>query len=667
MAFFNNFVAITLMTASIAVQAAVDVSVYPIKGVFINEVNDKAQTAISAEFVKYLNDRTKSELASLMKLKLDSAFESRVAQLNAHNASSNYVVSFHITRASLYKTPKADGNYEIRTPITASIFFTNVLTGEILFTVTSTFSTVANVVLSEGLLSETELYTLYTNSLKGLISDLVNKAKSEFQPKAIEVRVDKIENGLIYLSGGFRNGIQTGDNLDDENSNLIRVIYSGENYSLAQAVIAPDVKASQVFRKFILSKIDGKPRPRVSVMMENAPSGFGVDYLTELFGEELGSKAPVSMVLINKGFSTLVKTVIQQAELSSKLVGQRDTPDLLIKLSVPEPIVTELQTNLKFKTKREFESNVFAEVVDSSGRVLLSTSNSEKQSIDITSGLDMDPNSRKEIVLKNALIGLAEKLSKQIESKIERLKIDSVTNGDLIVSTGGKSYPLRQSGYLLKKASSSNLLIPNSEGYIDAINNDRTLRVAKLLPFVKGATEPSIGDFFEMQLVGAVPRTSNTFSMCQDVVKLGTIDHPYYSIQVQDYLAKNMPGVFFDPSVKKLADDFISPFTGFSKKMDWKIITPEFCIEPVHRIDFVEMSCTDFCQSSINLRFTLRVKKDGEIVSKHGLEKKMKSSGYVQGENEPTLKNLLSMDIAEEAAPLLDSITTKLNFNPQGK
>lgn len=667
MAFVHKFVAITLMIASITAQAAVDVSVYPIKGVFINEVNDKAQTAISPEFVTYLNDVTKSELAASVKLKLDTAFESRVTQLNAHNASSNYAVSFHITRASLYKTPKADGNYEIRAPITASIFFTNVLTGEILFTVTSTFSTVATIAPTNGLLTESELNTLYTNSLNGLIADLVYKATSEFQPKAIEVKVNKIDSGLIYLSGGFRNGIQTGDSLDDENSNLIRVIYSGENYSVAQPVIASDVKDSQVFRKFVLSKIDGKPRPRVSVMMENAPSGFGVDYLTELFGEELGSRAPLSMVLINKGFSSLVKTVVQQAELSSKLVGQRDTPDLLIKLSVPEPIMTELQTNLKFKTKREFISNVFAEVVDSSGRVLLSTSNSERQSINVTGGLDLDPNSRKEIVIKNALIGLAEKLSNQIESKIERLKIDSVTNGDLIVSTGGKNYPLRQSGFLLKKASSSNLLIPNSEGYIDAINNDRTLRVAKLMPFVKSATEPSVGDIFEMQLVGAVPSTSNTFSMCQDVVKLGTIDHPYYSIQVQDYLAKNMPGVFFDPSVTKLADDFISPFTGFSKKMDWKIITPEFCIEPVHRIDFVERTCTEFCQSSMNLRFTLRVKKDGEVVSKYGLEKKIKSSGYVQGESEPTLKNLLSMDIAEETAPLLDSITTKLNFNPQGK
>lgn len=667
MDFFLKYAAITLLTASIAVQAAVDVSVYPIKGVFINEVHDKEQTAISAEFVKYLNDNTKSELANLVKLKLESAFESRIAQLNAQNVSSNYAISFHITRASLYKTPKADGNYEIRTPITASIFFTNVLTGEILFTVTSTFSTVANIALAEGLLSESELYKLYTNSLNGLVTDLVNKAKSEFQPKVIEVKIDKIENGLIYLSGGFKNGIQTGDNLDDENSNLIRVIYSSENYSLAQAVIAPDIKISQVFRKFILSKIDGKPRPRVSVLMENAPTGFGVDYLTELFSEELGSKAPVSMVLINKGFSTLVKTVIQQAELSSKLVGQRETPDLLIKLSVPEPIVTELQTNLKFKTKREFDSIVFAEVVDSSGRVLLSTSNSEKQSIDITSGLDLDPNSRKEIVLKNALIGLAEKLSNQLESKIARLKIESVINEDLIVSTDGKNYPLRQSGFLLKKASTSNLLIPNSEGYIDAINNDRSMRIAKLLPFVKGASEIGVGDIFEMQLVGAVPHTSKTFSMCQDTVKLGDIDHPYYSIQVQDFLAKNMPGVFFDPSLPKLADDFISPFTGFSKKIDWKIIKPEFCVEPVHRIDFVEMACTEFCQSSINLRLTLRVKKDGDILNKYGLEKKMKSSGYVKGEKESTLKNLLSMDIAEEAAPLLDSITSKLNFNTQGK
>ncbi len=667
MSFFFKCLALSFVMSSTVAQASVDLSVYPVKGVFINAINDKQQTAISTHFVKYFNDTTKSELAASVKSRLDAAFGSRVTQLNAQNASSNYAVSFHITRASLYKSPKADGNYEIRTPISGSIFFTNILTGEVLFTVTSTFSTVANVALVDGEASETELNKVYSNSLNGLISDLVDKAKIEFQPKAIEVKVDKVESGLIYLSGGFKNGIQVGDSLDDKDSNLIRVLYSSEKYSIAQAVIAPEIKTSQVFRKFVISKIDGKSKPRVAVIMDNAPIGFGVDYLTEIFGGELGSKAPVSMVIINKGFSSLVKTVIQQAELSAKVVGQRDTPDLLIKLSVPEPIITELQTNIKFKTKREFESRVFAEVVDLSGRVLLTTSISEKQSIDVINGLDLDANSRKEIIIKNALIGLAEKLSGKIEANIERLKIDIVKNDDLIAYTDGKNYPLRQSGFILKKTGNAKMLTPSYEGYIDAVNNDKTVRVAKLLSFVKGEPEPQAGDIFEMQMVGTVPRSSNTFEMCPEVVKLGAIDHPYYSAQVQDYLGMNMPGVFFDPSVHGLADQFVSPFTGFSKKIEWKELKPEYCIEPVHRIDFIEKVCTDFCQNTMNFRLTLRVKKGGEVINKYGLEKKLKSSGYVQSENESSIKSLLSMDIVEETEPLLESIVTKLNFNPIGK
>ena len=71
----------------------------------------------------------------------------------------------------------------------------------------------------------------------------------------------------------------------------------------------------------------------------------------------------------------MLQTVVQDVnvKLSTSDTANRKTPDLFIRLRVPEPIIYEAHTNLDFQTTRHYESLAFADIVDSNGRVNLST------------------------------------------------------------------------------------------------------------------------------------------------------------------------------------------------------------------------------------------------------------------------------------------------------
>ena len=224
--FFSAILLLVLALTARTAIAGADAKVFPVRGVFwdIAEVN-----AIDQNFMRSLDVAT---LSQQIKESLTKAFAERTGNLNQKTAANTFAVSFHLTRMATYTARKADGNIEIRTPVTGSIYFTNVSSGEILFTATSTNAALslvsANVLEGQGLRNEAS--KLYSSSLSALIDQLCKKANESFQPKMLEAKVTGLQNGLLLLSSGFKQGIQSGDSLDDDQSNMIRVLYAGSDY-----------------------------------------------------------------------------------------------------------------------------------------------------------------------------------------------------------------------------------------------------------------------------------------------------------------------------------------------------------------------------------------------------------------------------------------------------
>jgi hypothetical protein len=652
--------ALLLAGAAGAAQAGADARVFPVTGVFWTENN----TAINQ---RYLRAQDTSKLAQQVKAALDAAFAKRIGPLNKQTAGDTFAVSFHLTRMAAYSTRKADRNVELRTPVTGSIYFTNVVTGEILFTATSTNGAIAVLAPQalEGAGQQAEEDKLYTASLSALIEQLSKKASDEFQPRAIETSVTGVSNGLLLLSAGYKQGLQSGDNLEDANGNLIKVVYAGTNYAAAQIVLADDVRNGATFHKFVVGKIDGRLRPRAAVVTSELPAGFSPEYLTQLFSEELGAKAPLTMVQVNPSFAKLLNAVVQQADLSNKTTAQRDTPDLLIRLRIGEPVQYETTTNVGFQTTRGVATEAFAELIDTSGRVLFAASGRDSQKLNVTNGLDLAPAARREIAIKNALLTLAQNMGSLAEAKPMAAKVARVGADGVQVATPDVVYASKAPGYVLHPTQFSvggkpaTLLFPMYEAVAEQRSATET-RLGNLLSLTKDKPAIAPGDVFEVLQLGTAPKSTATFSLCPDSESLGSVATPQFSSLASLALAQAMPGQYYATDIRTQADTTISVANGFNSNLQWDIPALHTCVQPVQRVDAISEECDETCRKTVTARYTLRVRTDNVVGAKQGLESKFRSSGYQKSSNPADVAKLIQLDVIDEAQKLLSGLATKL-------
>lgn len=652
--------ALLLAGAAGAAQAGADARVFPVTGLFWTENN----TAIDQ---RYLRAQDSSKLAQQVKSALDAAFAQRIGPLNKQTAGNTFAVSFHLTRMAVYSIRKADRNVELYTPVTGSIYFTNVVTGEILFTATSTSgaATVLAPQALEGAGQQVEEDKLYTASLTALIKQLSKKASDEFQPRAIEASVTGTSNGLLLLSAGYKQGLQSGDNLEDEQGNLIKVVYAGANYAAAQIVLADEVRNGATFHKFVVGKIDGRLRPRAAVVTSQLPAGFSTEYLTQLFSEELGAKAPLTMVQVNPGFAALLNAVVQQADLSNKTTAQRDTPDLLIRLRIGEPLQYETTTNLSFQTTRGVATEAFAELIDTSGRVLFAASGRDSQKLNVTNGLDLAPAARREIAIKNALLTLAQNMGSLAEAKPAIAKVVRHGSDGVTVATPDLVYASKAPGYVLHPTQftlagkPATLLFPTYEAVAEQRNGAET-RLGNLLSLTKDKPAIAPGDVFEVLQLGTAPKSAATFGLCADSENLGSVATPQFDSMASLALAQAMPGQYYAPEIRSQADATISVRNGFNSNLQWDIPALRTCVQPVQRVDVAGEECGETCRKAMTARYTLRVRTDNVVGAKQGLESKFRSSGYQQSSNPADVTKLIQLDVLDEAQKLLSGLAAKL-------
>lgn len=649
-----------LLSSSTGAALAADARVFPVAGVFWTDDN-------SAIDQRYLKAQNTAAWAQQVKAALDTAFAGRTGVLTRQSAGDTFAVSFHLTRMAAYAAPKADRNIELRTPVTGSIYFTNVVTGEILFTATNTNAAVA--VLAPQALAgagrQAEEDKLYTASLAALIDTLAKQASDSFQPRAVEAKVNGQSNGLLLLSAGYQQGIQSGDNLEDANGNLIKVVYAGADYAAAQVVLADAVSDGATFHKFVVGKIDGRLRPRAAVVSSQLPAGYSAEYLTQLFAEELGAKAPLTMVQVNPGFSRLLNAVVQKADLSTSSTAQRDTPDLLVRLRIGEPVSYEIPTNLNFQTTRGVSAEAYAELIDTSGRVLFAATGRDSQKLNVTNGLDLAPAARRDIAIKNALLTLAQNMGKLAEARPDTAKVSRAGADGVFVATPAKVYASKAPGYVLRPTRFSvggkavTLPFPLYEAVAEQRAGAET-RLGNLLPLTTQQPAIAVGDVFEVLQLGTPAKSAAAFSLCADAENLGSVATPQFDKLASVALAQAMPGQYYAAEVRQQADQAINVGNGFNSNLQWNIPEVHTCVQPVQRVDATAEECGETCQKAMTARYTLRVRTDNVVGAKLGLESRFRSSGYQKSSNAADVNTLIQLDVIDEAQKLLNGLATKL-------
>lgn len=646
------------------------VKVFPIKEFFYDA---SQQSALDVRFLDAINARGIPSLSNGLATSLNTAFAGKIGPLNIHTAGRTYVLSFHVTRATSYVVEKGNGNSDVVATLTASLYFTNVLTGEILTTFTDTM--VGRAVIANTDDPNRIKAKLFSEQIDSIMSSLVADAAKHFKPIVVDVQiVDRVEN-LLILDTGFGKGIQIGDSLDGPNGELIQVVYSAEGYSVATRVLADTAKPGDIFQKVMAHPADGKAKPPAVVLAESVPKNFSSEYVKQIFSDAVGGRAPFGMVQVNVGFGKLLKAVMQDSSvsLSSTDLAKRRPPDLFIRLRVADPIIYEAGTNLDFKKVRHYETVAFADVVDTTGRVNFSAIGKDVINDDISRNIGPGFDERREVSVKNALLNLAENLAKLGDVRREQTPITSATSAEVYISGAGKVFSQNQKGFLLHKLKvqfgkdSRSIWVPTTEAFVDATEDGSKVRLSLGLPLTGVDTKLLPTDVFEVERLGITPRSAYAMEVCGPSESLGTVLTPSLMDFTSHAVGNQMPGMLYVRQVTNLADELIGQQTNFVSSVKWKFPKIELCVQPVERISIAEDVCNGTqCERPITARYTLRVKTASEVLTRTTFETQFKSSGfYKQSTPAAQIQKLIYADLVDEAQVLLDKAANKITFVKQ--
>jgi hypothetical protein len=643
-----------------------EAKVFPVRAYFYDA---QESSPLDPRFRAMVGKLDAKALSAKVHAALSSALKDKIGPLDRNTAGRTFAVSFHVSRAISYGVDKGNGNSDLVASLTASLYFTNVLTGEILTTLAKTVIT-RGVVANSGLLDE-EKEQLFAQANELVLSELAATAAKSFSPNVIDLRVTDVVGKLLVLDAGLNKGIQSGDSLSDTSGELVSVVYAGETYAVAQRILADTAGPGTVFRKYLTHAADGQVKPRTVVLVESLPQGFSRTYVAQLFSELIGDKTPLSVVLVNPGFSQLLRVVTQQASLDVSDSARRNTPELFVRLRLAEPIVYEGLTNLEFKTVRHYETLAFADIVDTSARVVFSVMGKDVIDDSITRGVGPGFAERREVSVKNALLDLATKLGQLAVARRDRLEVVAV-DGELgIVDVAGKSYAPKQTGMVLRKFTSSAsgkaknppaLWVPVAESWLSDGESPNKKQLSMQLPLDARFDKINVGDVFEVQHLGTNPRSAQIFSLCGPSESLGNLQTPSLMDLASHALGTRMPGMFYALSVPETAKPLITPGSGFAKSVTWKLPVSGLCVQPVERVNATEAKCDAQCETPITARYTLRVKRDTEVLAKPAFEGQFRSSDFYKQLAPEQQKNLIDADLVDEAQKLLDKAADKVAF-----
>ena len=646
--------------------AAEQAKVFPVKAFFYDT---GADSKLDPAFRNKITQLSVPALGNAVHAKLTAAFGSRVGDsLNASNAGNTFAVSFHVTRASSYLVDKGNGNSDVVASVTAGLYFTNVVTGEILSTISRSVvsrSTVTNQTDMEG-----EKARLFQQALDSAIADLVLEGAKQFNPIVIETKLVDRVGELMVFDAGYAKGFQSGDQIEDSADNLVRIVYAGEKYSIGQAVLASNLNIGANFQKFMAHAATGKDRPRVAVLVDSPPNGFAKDYLARLFGEMLGDSAPLTLVQINTGFSQLMGAIRQQDGVNLSLMksSERRPPGLIIRLRIAEPIAYEAATSAGYEKLRRYETLALADVIDSSGRVIYSAMGKDVIQDKIINNIGAGAQERSEVNVKNALTDLAQKLGQIGDLKREHTNVAAVAGSDLKISSLGKVYGDREPGMLLKKiqvklgADRASIFLPVAEAYVLDYAGQATTSVKQLIAIDANSPAVAIGDVFETLRIGAPPKTARTFALCGPPESLGNVVTPSLFPLSGHFLGRKMPGMFYAPDVPKLAENIIGTGSGLTGPIKWDIPPIAYCVQPVDRITLEDEVCKEQCERAISARYTFRLKSGESILARVAFEGKFKSTGYFKSTSASNLKVMFEADVVDEARRLLEMAAEKIEL-----
>lgn len=637
--------------------AEANIQIYPAQGIFgldqpcrkSADVIEANGSSISCDFSQAVSkatirDQVARDFQNQLKLNLPDQIVNTISQQNKHRT---YIASLEVIRASEYLVNK-DSTAEIFLPVTLSLKLTNILSGEVIYSDSATLSQPIQVLASDINAAATRqaVQQKFQSSLLTLTQQLTADLQQKFKVSEIETAVIDQWKSYLVLNKGFNHGISKDDELSSPTGDLIRIVHADSDYAVALPVLVNG--SPKKFSKIATNTRQAANKPKVLLVDVLTYQGESKDLIEQVFADAVGENASFSLTPVNKRYSTLAQSVAEQTGLTNQeAIHQRELPEFFIRLSIIPVIGYQKQVG-KITQQQVVHSEVFAEIIDRSGRVIYSAHETDEISETISQGMGFSLDVRKEIALKNALIKLGKKFQQGIQFTRSDLQVANGGSDTITIQDAGERLTtgMKVHVYNREKVAARNVLIPTWEATI--IERQGSKVKAQLDFPVSGNNRLAVrsGDSVLIDSHAPIGDSKQARVLCEGLHTEQVGEIPFYGFGPLLYHAftsqSKRPFYATGSGFKgqtKLSDAIVkmTENAGFKKQLDLKLYVPkDECLQPAFRIQVEEktIKCNEdksSCDATLVLaggarRFNQKLEKVGAV----GLQQEINLKGIDQ-------------------------------------
>lgn len=465
------------MPILVSAWANANIQIYPSKGIFGLEQGCRTDpnkyeangSSIVCDFSQAINNdiiRKQAEQLFVQGLKQNFG-EQVVDTISQKTKNRTYIASLEVLRASEYIVKK-DSTAEIFLPVTLSLKLTNVLSGEVIYSDSATLSQPIQVLTTDidSTTTKTAIKQKFQSTLLTLTKQVTEELKSKLKISETETQVIDRWKSYLVLDKGFNQGVAAQDELSSIDGDLIRVVHADSDYAVAVPILMKG--RSKRFSKVSANTRQAMNKPKALVVDVLTYQGESKDLIEQIFSDAVGEQASFTLTPVNRRYSAMAQSISEQTALAqSEDLNQRELPEFFIRINVI-PVIAYQQQIGKITQQQVFHSEVFAEMIDRSGRVIYSAHATDDIKDIISEGMGFSLEARKEVVLKNALLKLGQKFQKGIQFTRSDLKVLSSSGHHVTIDDAGRrlSTGMKIHVYHSDKAAGRHILIPTWEATV---------------------------------------------------------------------------------------------------------------------------------------------------------------------------------------------------------
>lgn len=504
-------IVIAVLFTAITSQAN-ELNVYPVPAVFTSKnVNNSVFNKVLTENRSYFISEYLAEF-----YKYYPNADNEISDKTKYRTFAAYV---HVPRASQYHVKKSDNLLDIYLPLTMSINFVNIASGETLFSYPLTnYYKYETTMENDNEKRKEKISNLVKQNYEQTLKEIIKQSSIDFKPFDISTKITDTYRQLCILNKGIESGITKGDLLTDQNVNQISVIYSNLNYSVAEKVLGkPSIDSS--FSKFTNSNITQLKKPKILFIND-----FDNESLYNLLLTSLGSNAEFSLMATDKTYNDMQSALVSlNMDFKSKNVYNRSLPDYFLKLYLTAPVYAQYKSDKDYYNIDKYSMLACGVIFDKTGRVVYSKCANDEIINKVINNVRFNDEANKEILAKNLINNLAVSMQKEIQFKDVKFSIIKTDNQYLTLADPNGFLKEGNIITVFKKIktekSGQDILIPTWDYKVVTTNaSGAECKMSK--PYIDGVDFPNKRDIVHLSLMTRSANKADLFNYYPDKVEI---------------------------------------------------------------------------------------------------------------------------------------------------